>query len=49
MLSFINISKLKAHKIIVNSGTKINIDYHINEILDEEQQKEICQYFLNEA
>ncbi len=34
---------------IVNSGTKINIDYHINEILDEEQQKEICEYFLYEA
>ena len=34
---------------IVNSGTKINIDYHINEILDEEQQEEISEYFLHEA
>ena len=36
-------------EIIVNSGTKINIDYHINEVLDEEQQNEICEYFLHEA
>ncbi|MAZ57920.1 MAG: ATP-dependent DNA helicase RecQ [Flavobacteriales bacterium] len=36
-------------EIIVNSGTKINIDYHINEILDEEQQEEIREYFLYEA
>ena len=34
---------------IVNSGTKINIDYHINEILDIPQQEEISDYFLNEA
>ena len=32
---------------IVNSGTKINIDYYINEILDEEQQEEIFDYFKN--
>ena len=34
---------------IVNAGTKINIDYHINDILEEEQQKEIFDYFINEA
>ena len=34
---------------IVNSGTKINIDYHINEVLDMQQQEEIRDYFLNEA
>ena len=34
---------------IVNSGTKINIDYHINDILDDQQQEEIRDYFLNEA
>ena len=34
---------------IVNSGTKINIDYHINNILDQEQQEEITEYFLTEA
>lgn len=34
---------------IVNSGTKLNIDYYINEILDEEHQEEIFQYFREEA
>ena len=34
---------------IVASGTKINIDYHINSIIDEESQKEIYEYFLEEA
>jgi len=34
---------------IVNSGTKINIDYHINDILDESQQNEIKDYYLTEA
>ena len=34
---------------IVNSGTKINIDYHINDILDLQQQEEISEYFLHEA
>ncbi len=30
---------------IVNSGTKINIDYYINEVLDEEHQDEVFEYF----
>jgi len=30
---------------IVNSGTRLNLDYYIDEILDEEQQKEIYDYF----
>jgi ATP-dependent DNA helicase RecQ len=30
---------------IVNSGTKINIDYYIDEVLDEEFQEEIFDYF----
>lgn len=30
---------------IVNSGTKINIDYHINELLDEDHQEEVYDYF----
>ena len=34
---------------IVHSGTKINIDYHINSVLDEFQQDEIREYFLHEA
>jgi ATP-dependent DNA helicase RecQ len=36
------ISELEA---IVNSGTKINIDYYLDEILDEEHQEEIFDYF----
>ncbi len=30
---------------IVNSGTKINIDYYINEVLDKERQVEVYEYF----
>jgi ATP-dependent DNA helicase RecQ len=33
---------------IINSGTKINIDYYINEVMEEERQQEIFDYF-NEA
>lgn len=32
---------------IVYSGTKINIDYHIEDILDDEQIDDIYDYFLN--
>jgi ATP-dependent DNA helicase RecQ len=31
---------------IVGSGTKINIDYYINEQLDDEDQEDIFEYFL---
>ncbi len=31
---------------IVSSGTKMNIDYYINEILDEDDQEDIYDYFL---
>jgi ATP-dependent DNA helicase RecQ len=31
---------------IVYSGTKINIDYSINDLLDEDQQEEIYEYFM---
>lgn len=34
---------------IVNSGTKLNLDYYIDEILDEEHQEEVFQYFKEEA
>ncbi len=36
------ISEIEA---IVNSGTKINIDYYINEVLDEDHQEEVFDYF----
>jgi ATP-dependent DNA helicase RecQ len=34
---------------IVNSGTKINIDYYINMVMDEEHQQDIFDYFREEA
>lgn len=32
---------------ICYSGTKLNIDYYLDEILDEEKQEQIFDYFLN--
>ncbi len=37
---------IKEMEAIVFSGTKLNIDYYINKSLDEEQQKEIFDYFM---
>ncbi len=37
---------IKEMEAIVYSGTKLNIDYWVDEILDEEQQEEIHDYFL---
>lgn len=34
---------------IVDSGTKINIDYYINQTIDEEKVADIYDYFKNEA
>ena len=34
---------------IVSSGTKINIDYYLTDILDEDSQEEIYDYFLEDA
>lgn len=34
---------------IVQSGTKLNIDYYINEVLDEEHQEDIFEYFREDA
>jgi ATP-dependent DNA helicase RecQ len=30
---------------IINSGTKLNLDYYINEVLDEDHQDEVFDYF----
>ena len=30
---------------IVNSGTRLNVDYYIDSVLDEEHQEEIFEYF----
>ena len=32
---------------IVYSGTKLNIDYWLDEVFDEDQQEELHQYFLD--
>ena len=34
---------------IVHSGTKINLDYYINEVIDEDKQDDIYEYFREEA
>lgn len=40
------ISEIEA---IVNSGTRINLDYYINGVIDEERQHDIFDYFREEA
>jgi ATP-dependent DNA helicase RecQ len=40
------ISEIEA---IVNSGTRINLDYYINSVIDEERQHDIYSYFREEA
>lgn len=37
---------IKEMEAIVFSGTKLNTDYYINKVLDEEQQQEIMDYFM---
>lgn len=37
---------IKEMEVIVYSGTKLNIDYWIYDILDEDQQEEIHEYFM---
>ncbi len=34
---------------IVQSGTKLNIDYYINDVIDEDKQDDIYEYFREEA
>ena len=34
---------------IVNSGTKLDLDYYLNDVLDEEHQEEVFDYFRDEA
>ena len=40
---------IKEIETIVESGTKINIDYELSKLLSEEEQEELYDYFLNEA
>ena len=39
-------SLLKEMEMIVYSGTKLNIKYWIDDILDDDQQEEIFDYFM---
>jgi ATP-dependent DNA helicase RecQ len=32
---------------VVNSGTKLNIDYYLNAVLDSDNQQEIIDYFMS--
>jgi len=34
---------------IVGSGTKLNIDYYINTVIDEDRQQDIYSFFMEEA
>jgi ATP-dependent DNA helicase RecQ len=34
---------------IVSSGTKLNIDYYINSVMDEDRQQDVYSYFMEEA
>jgi ATP-dependent DNA helicase RecQ len=34
---------------IINSGTKLNLDYYIDEVVDEDHQDDIFEYFREEA
>jgi len=40
------ISEIEA---IVNSGTRLNLDYYINTVIDEDRQHDIYSYFREEA
>ena len=33
-------------EVIVNSGTKVNISYYVNQVMEEEQQQDIYSYFI---
>tara|TARA_R110002126_G_scaffold289578_3_gene444830 strand:+ start:28501 stop:30684 length:2184 start_codon:yes stop_codon:yes gene_type:complete len=37
---------IKEMEVIIFSGTKINIDYALDDLLDEDQQEEIHEYFM---
>jgi ATP-dependent DNA helicase RecQ len=37
---------IKEMEVIIFSGTKLNIDYSLDDVLDEDQQDEIYDYFM---
>ncbi len=34
---------------IINSGTKLNLDYYIDQVIDDERQEEVYRYFKEDA
>jgi ATP-dependent DNA helicase RecQ len=38
---------LKEVETIVNSGTKLNLNYYVDEVIDEDKQEEVFDYFRN--
>jgi len=40
---------LKEIEAIVHSGTRINLDYYIDQVLDEDHQQDVFEYFRDEA
>jgi ATP-dependent DNA helicase RecQ len=40
---------LKEIEAIVHSGTKINLDYYIDQVLDEDHQQDVFEYFRDDA
>ena len=34
---------------IVSSGTKLSIDYYVNDVIDDDRQQDIYSYFMEEA
>ncbi len=36
-------------EVIINSGTKLNLDYYINQVVDEDKQEDIYLYFKEDA
>jgi ATP-dependent DNA helicase RecQ len=43
------IDLLKEIESIVYSGTRVNIDYYIDEVMDEDHQEDIYYYFKEDA
>ena len=40
---------MKEMEMIVFSGTRLNIDYYLEDVLDEDSIEEIYEYFMDEA
>ena len=34
---------------IVDSGTKVNLDYYLDDLIDEDKQEELYDYFMEDS